>query len=198
VTFDGLEPGTYVVKVLTREGTVATMEVSEYTHATGPASQEAKLGSGDSEVWAHINLVKGADLGVRACSDLRLSFTAVGPDDEVLDRHEAERTWLIKLAGAATPDQVIDWSRPMYFYNEDGGENASMFRHLPVGEFTLTFVRVELPSFVELRNVTFEAYERMARLHGTGHTVTESVTVHQADLPDEIALDVRIADPLAP
>jgi len=198
VTFDGLERGTYVVKVLTREGDVATMETSEYSHATGPASQEAKLESGDDEVWAYINLVAGSDRAVQACSGLEVAFTAVGPNDEVLDREQAERNWIIKLTKSTTPDQVIDYNRPMYFYDENGGQNRSVFRYLRVGTFALTFVRVELPSSLELRNVTFDEYERYVRLYGTGDTVKKSVTVHEADLPDDISLDVRITDPLAP
>jgi len=186
-TFDGLEAGSYRVKVHQRSGSLSKIVVDELTDERGPASLAIDVGDGDPP-WARFELVQGEAAKIDQCAELEGGLTVEDAAGHAVDREEVEWDWLVELE---QDGEVLERTRPLFVYPDD---NALRFRMVHTGGYTLRFVRMDIPDYARVANPD---YDRLRDLYSADAAPIEAdLTISNSQRNKTVSISRTIVDPL--
>jgi len=172
-----LPAGEYVAKLWRRDGTQAVTVKSE------PAEFGVTLGedgSVDQDGRYFKILDTEADL-IRACSDVYGSLTSTC-DMEPMEDEEVEWGWLVRIDGQNGEGTYLDMRRARSFR---GNPHSYVFRRVRPGDYTLTFIEMDVPSWRRELNMDFEDYEYLAERYATGRELVQEIQITDEDIVSE-------------
>ncbi len=184
-----LEPGDYVVQVLTRDGDIAPMVDGDpfaSNDAESPAQFEVTVVEDEFpviDVWMKQGV---GEEQLRRCADLNVEVEG-SCDGEPMALDDVEWSWFLSFDRVGDdPESAVDITRPFKFMGE---VNRAFASDLPVGRYELNLHQMDIPSFLQRPNPD---YADLLGRFDDGVVHTESFEVEPGD-----AGSVLVLDPLA-
>ena len=173
-----LPAGEYIAKLWRRDGQLAR------TTSDDPAEIEVSLlEGGEVETSARdFEILKTEAEAIRACSDVvgTLSSTC---DGEPMDEEETEWGWVVRLDGLHDAGRYMDLKRASKYYMVDGHQFS--FRHVRPGDYLITYIEMDIPSWSREINLDYEEYEELVERYATGNEIVERLEITLDDIAQQ-------------
>ncbi len=178
----GLTGGEYVAEVRRRDGSVAEMMVEEGSGfgkpGRAPAEVAFEVGDDDSVgIDVYVTQEEAEKLG--RCAKLQ-STVAAACDGAAMPAEETEWAFFARLRGESADGEYVDYTRPFQLHERP---NTASFQRVLAGEYTLSFLEMDIPEFRRENNPD---YERLVDLYATGREHTHDVTIQGDDAGSEL------------
>lgn len=173
-----LDPGTYVARLWRRDGELARTTKDE------PAEIEVTLLDGGEVERSthHFEILKTEAEAIRACSSV-VGTIASTCDGEPMEDEEIEWGWVVRLDGIHEAGRYMDLKRSSKYYMVDGHQFG--FRHVRPGDYLITYIEMDIPSWSREINLDYEEYEELVERYATGTEVVERLEITLQDIEQE-------------
>ena len=186
-----LEPGEYVVRLWRRDGQPGQMMTSsrgslslnERVQAVRPlvVERDAEL----KRVTFYVDRAESQLL--RGCASLRGQVSSTCRGESAMSPELTEWSWLVRVQGRNAAGELTSLTRPLKTMDT----NTFWINGLMPGDYTLSFLEMEIPSFERRNNPD---YARLASRYATGRTLEQPLLVSPEDVPNELNLEPQTLD----
>ena len=178
-----LEPGDYVVKVLTRDGDVAPMidgDPLAFDDTETPAQFEVTIGEGDYPVLDVFTKHGVGEASLQRCADAVVQIEGTCDGEDRLSVDDTEWSWFFTFDRVDSGEQLdVSRAHVRWVQSIEAQRNFAYGSDLPAGDYDLNVHLMDIPSWRQENNPDYESLlERYSE--GVVQTVRFEVTPDDA------------------